>query len=140
MIRKLEKEDLDDVMRIWLEGNIEAHSFIPEDDWISNYEMVREMISQAEVYISEEKERMKGFIGIEDGYVAGIFVDKKYRSEGIGKTLLECAKSKYTVLSLNVYSKNKRAVSFYLREGFTVSEEKIDEPTKNKEYTMTWSR
>ena len=55
-----------------------------------------------------------------DDYLAGIFVDKKCRSMGIGKGLLDCIKKNYPVFSLNVYQKNRRAVDFYLREGLVV--------------------
>ena len=45
------------------------------------------------------------FIGMVDNYIAGIFVDKKYRSFEIGKKLLDYVKSKYDSLSLKVYKK-----------------------------------
>lgn len=73
-----------------------------------------------------------------DDYLAGIFVDKKYRSMGIGKELLECAKKKYPAFSLNVYQKNQRAVDFYLREGLSIVSKEIDEDTEEPEYTMEW--
>lgn len=135
MIRKLEKTDMEQVMQIWLSGNVEAHPFVAKDYWVSNYDMVQEQLFQAEVYVLEEDGEMKGFIGIEDDYLAGIFVDKKYRSTGIGKQLLKHVKERYKVLSLSVYQQNKRAVDFYLREGFFVREEGVDEETGNAEYT-----
>lgn len=33
MIRRLEEKDLEEVARIWLDSNIEAHSFISETYW-----------------------------------------------------------------------------------------------------------
>ena len=41
MIRKMEEKDISDVMQIWLETNIKAHSFIEKAYWTSNYEMVK---------------------------------------------------------------------------------------------------
>lgn len=138
MIRKMEKTDIQQVMQIWLNGNVEAHPFVPKDYWVSNYEMVREQLSEADVLVYEADKEVQGFIGLVDSYIAGIFVDKKYRSMGVGKQLLEYVKKQYSSLSLSVYQKNKRAVAFYLREGFTVSTEGMDEETGNEEYTMFW--
>lgn len=33
MIRKLRQSDLDRVMEIWLNGNIKAHYFVPQEYW-----------------------------------------------------------------------------------------------------------
>ena len=137
MIRKYQKEDIRSIMQIWLQGNIEAHSFVEKEYWVRNYSMVESQISQAEVFVYEEKGKIKGFIGITNNYIAGIFVDKKYQSMGIGKKLLDYVKKYHSNLSLSVYKENKRAVNFYKREQFKIiSEEK--EETGNIEYTMEW--
>ena len=41
MIRMFDACDLDQVMELWLNGNIEAHDFIPRNYWESNAPMVR---------------------------------------------------------------------------------------------------
>lgn len=33
MIRKMNKEDLDSVMQLWLQGNLFAHSFVDPHYW-----------------------------------------------------------------------------------------------------------
>lgn len=140
MIRKLEKTDIEQVMQIWLHSNVEAHSFIPEDYWASNYQMVQEQLGQAEVYVSATSKEIQGFVGIVDGYIAGIFVHKTHRSEGIGKQLLDYVKERYDALTLNVYQKNERAVQFYHREGFSVVSEETDEDTGATDFTMSWKK
>ena len=152
MIRKLQKADTRRVMEIWLNGNVEAHPFISREYWESNFSMVQEALFQAEVFVCEIQGKVLGFMGIMeiadgaditggmDGYLAGIFVDKEYRSHGVGKQLLDWAKRDYQSLSLSVYVKNGRAVEFYKREGFSVAEEGIDEATGEGEYTMAWKR
>lgn len=136
MIRKFQKGDTRQVMQIWLKGNIDAHPFIPKEYWESNFEMVQEQLVEAEVYVFEYGKSIQGFIGMVDGYIAGIFVDSRYRSRGIGRQLLEYAKQTHAALSLGVYKKNKRAVLFYLREGFSKVSEQTDENTGEIEYTM----
>ena len=49
MIRQFVPEDLDEVMQIWLKTNQEAHNFISPDYWSSHYDMVKEMLPQAEI-------------------------------------------------------------------------------------------
>lgn len=118
--------------------NLKAHFFIPEQYWISNYEFVKEMLPQAEVYVYEDDKMIQGFIGVSDEYIEGIFVSDEMQSCGIGKMLLDYIKDKKDRLQLKVYQKNVRAMSFYQREGFTIQSEEMDEFTREKEYVMNW--
>ena len=138
MIRKLQKADINRVADIWLKTNLKAHSFISEQYWISNYEFVKEILPQAEVYVYEDDKMIQGFIGINDEYIEGIFVSDEMQSRGIGKILLDYIKDKKDRLQLKVYQKNVRAMSFYQREGFTIQSESMDEFTREKEYVMNW--
>lgn len=138
MIRKLQKVDINRVADIWLKTNLKAHFFIPEQYWISNYEFVKEMLPQAEVYVYEDDKMIQGFIGINDEYIEGIFVSDEMQSRGIGKMLLDYIKDKKDRLQLKVYQKNVGAMSFYQREGFTIQSESMDEFTREKEYVMNW--
>lgn len=138
MIRKLQKADINRVADIWLKTNLKAHFFIPEQYWISNYEFVKEMLPQAEVYVYDDDKMIQGFIGINDEYIEGIFVSDEMQSRGIGKILLDYIKDKKDRLQLKVYQKNVRAMSFYQREGFTIQSEEMDEFTREKEYVMNW--
>ena len=139
MIRKLQNVDINKVADIWLKTNLEAHEFIPGQYWTSNYEAVKKMLSQAEVYVYEDNKRIQGFVGVRDKYIEGIFVSGKMQSHGIGKALLDYIKDKKAKLQLNVYQKNIRAMSFYQREGFTIQSEQLDEFTGEKEYIMEWN-
>lgn len=138
MIRKLQKIDINRVADIWLKTNLKAHYFIPEQYWTNNYEVVKEMLPQAEVYVYEDDKIIQGFIGINDEYIEGIFVSDEMQSCGIGKMLLDYIKDKKDKLQLKVYQKNVRAMSFYQREGFTIQSEEMDEFTREKEYVMNW--
>ena len=113
MIRKLQKTDINRVADIWLKTNLKAHYFIPEQYWTNNYEVVKEMLPQAEVYVYEDDKIIQGFAGINDEYIEGIFVSDEMQSHGIGKILLDYIKDKKVRLQLNVYQKNVRAISFY---------------------------
>lgn len=140
MIRELNKVDIDRVADIWLDTNTKAHYFIPAEYWESNFELVKEMMLQAEVYVYEVDREIQGFIGMTDEYINGIFVCGEVQSQGIGKCLLDYAKSKKKKLLLNVYQKNARAISFYQREGFDIQCSDLDEATGEKEYVMVWQQ
>ena len=138
MIREMQKGDIDRVADIWLETNRKAHYFISVQYWKNHFEFVKEMMPQAEVYVYENGNKIQGFIGLSGEYVEGIFVSDKMQSHGIGKLLLNYVKNRKSELSLNVYQKNMRAISFYQREGFEIQGEGLEQATGEKEYRMKW--
>ena len=141
MIRKFELIDLDNVMQIWLNTNIEAHDFIPECYWKNNFDLVKELMPSAELYVyeNEASHRIEGFIGLMDNYIAGIFVLRDVQSQGIGTELLQYVKRIRQCLKLHVYQKNTRAINFYKREQFEILSEEKNGDTGEIEYLMIWS-
>ena len=140
MIRALQKADIDRVADLWLDTNLKAHDFIPAEYWKGNYDAVKEMLPQAEVYVYENDNdnKIRGFVGLNDEYIEGIFVADGMQSQGIGKRLLDFVKEKRMRLCLNVYQKNIRAIHFYQREGFEIRCEGLDEDNGEKDYEMIW--
>ncbi len=138
MIRRLQKKDVNRVAELWLDTNLKAHDFIPAQYWRSNYDLVKEMLSQAEVYVYEDGQKIQGFIGLDGDYIEGIFVSDEMQSQGIGKALIDFVKAQKTKLRLNVYQKNVRATHFYQKEGFEIQCEGLDEATGEKDYEMLW--
>ena len=142
MIRKMLNKDISTVCDIWLRANLEAHAFIPAEYWQGNLAFVKEALPQAEVYVfeAEDGQTIQGFIGLNGEHIEGLFVRAGMQSHGIGKRLLDYAKRKKARLSLNVYQKNARALSFYQREGFEIQREGLDPSTGEMEYVMEWHR
>ena len=89
MIRKLLSEDIDRVADIWLKTNLKAHYFISNQYWKSNYELVKEMMSQSEVYVFEADKMIQGFVGLNDEYIEGIFVSDEMCIRDRSKDYLE---------------------------------------------------
>lgn len=139
MVRLFEFQDLDRIMEIWLEGNIKAHSFIGEEYWKKNYEQVRSILPNAEVYVYEEQNDILGFIGMDAEYIAGLFVADGFRRRGIGHQLIETVKRKNR-LSLHVYEKNLTAIAFYKSEGFHMEDCLKEKQTGETEYRMVYHR
>lgn len=142
MIRRMGEGDLEAVAAIWLDANREAHDFIPASYWLGHFEEVRTALAQAEVWVFEAEARaeISGFIGLQEDYIAGIFVRREARSGGVGRQLLDHVKAGRRQLRLQVYRKNSRAAAFYRREGFYVLEEGVDPETGEAELLMEWRR
>ena len=41
-------------MQIWLHSNLDAHAFIAASFWTEHFEMVRDLLPQAELYVHED--------------------------------------------------------------------------------------
>lgn len=142
MIRVFNENDLYAVMQIWFDTNVITHNFISKNYWIDNYDMVKEILPQAEVYVYENEitNQIEGFVGLTNNYIAGLFVKESAQSKGIGKQLLDYAKNVKENMTLNVYEKNDRAIKFYMREQFRIHSKNIDANTDEQELIMVWSR
>lgn len=64
MIQRCKPGEIDQVMNIWLQTNIEAHSFIPKEKWYTHFDEVKARLPLAEVFVYKEEGQIKGFIGI----------------------------------------------------------------------------
>ena len=138
MLRTMRTDDLDYVVKIWLESNIQAHSFIESDYWKENKEEVRKMLPHSLIQVAEIDGNIVGFIGMNETRIEGLFVSSDFQSRGIGHSLIEWAKTGNEELTLSVYQKNQRALQFYLKEGFVIGERLMDQKTGEIELLMQW--
>lgn len=139
-IRGYRNEDLKKIEEIWLKGNKEAHAFVSEEFFLGHLPMLRELMPKVTVLVSEEEDTVTGFLGMEDGFILGLFVDPVKQGQGIGRKLLQEAKRKTDVLTLKAFVKNERAIAFYIREGFTQASIELDETTGEEEVTFVWKK
>lgn len=139
LIENINDTDLESVAAIWLECNLEAHDFIDKNYWLMNYQKVKEMLPTAKIYVYFHNDKIVGFLGLIDEYIAGIFVLNDYRSMGIGAQLLDTIKTNHSKLILTVYQKNERALQFYLRKGFEILKKEKDPATNEIELFMEWT-
>ena len=59
MFRLAERQDLDRIMEIWLEGNLQAHDFVDPAYWTGCLQEVREAIARADVWVWDENGRVE---------------------------------------------------------------------------------
>lgn len=79
-----------------------------------------------EIYVFEEKDKVKGFIHIQNGLditdILNIVVDPIYQNQGIGSKLINYVyeNNKSQKLMLEVRAKNKEAINFYQKNKFII--------------------
>lgn len=130
---------MDAVLEIWIRGSLQAHGFIEESYWERQKERLREnLLSHAitAVYCDPTTERIGGFISLVENFIVALYVAREEQGRGIGHNLLQRAKYLYPVLELSVYTENRAALSFYLREGFQIVLRRIDQATGHEEALM----
>ncbi|MCM3479210.1 N-acetyltransferase [Caldibacillus thermoamylovorans] len=139
MIREYRKAEIDTLVDIWYQSSLIAHDFINKDYWKSKREEMKEKyLPMSENYVISKNAEIMGFISMVDNYLAALFIDAKYQGEGHGKELLNFIKKHRKKIQLKVFKKNYKAVNFYLRNGFVIKEELLDEETSEKEFLMEW--
>ena len=130
---------MDAVLEIWIRGSLQAHGFIEESYWERQKERLREnLLSHAitAVYCDPTTERIGGFISLVENFIVALYVAPEEQGRGIGHNLLQRAKYLYPVLELSVYTENRAALSFYLREGFQIVLRRIEQATGHEEALM----
>ena len=135
MIREYQTPDLDKIMQLWLEGNQQAHDFIDPEFFQQNYEFVKMLIPMSTIYV-QDLNGVKGFIGLTENYISGLFVDKDFQRQGTEKALIDKAKQRYNELLVHVYKKNSAAIDFYLSQNFEIVSESINEETNEPELLL----
>lgn len=138
-IRRAKETDYDKLVEVWYQASIKAHYFVKLDFWTSmKEEMKIKYLPMSTTYVIEEKNTIIGFISMVDNYLAALFIDIKYQGKGYGKELLNFIKTQHNDLHLKVYQQNINTVLFYLKNGFVILRQLIDEDTDEKEYLMIW--
>ena len=143
MIFELNEDDektLDSLLAIWLEGNLQAHSFISKNYWLDNQVGVREGLAQARIFVKETDGKAVGFLGLVEEEIAGLFVKEQFQKQGIGEALIQRVKDEKKILTLTVYENNQAALLFYERQAFRRVRSQIDPETQQREWLMRWTR
>lgn len=141
MIRIATNVDFEELTAIWLEASIKAHDFISSAYWRKNADDMKiKYLPASQTWILEDDEHQAlGFVSMLNNHIAALFITAEHQSKGLGLQLMLFLKSKYDRLTLNVYAQNKQALNFYLKNGFQLIKEFIDENTGEKDLLMEWN-
>lgn len=141
MIRKIKKEDLTNIMTIWVKGNFKANYFIDKDYWLVIFnEMKDNFLYKYTTFVYEENDEIKGFISLNNCEIKAIYVKEIYTRNGIGKKLLNYCKNFCNILSLKVYEKNINAFLFFSNFGFKNRQISIEDIHNEKIFIMEWEK
>lgn len=139
MIRTYRETDLEEMIRIWYDASVIAHSFVPASFWASyKSAMKEEYLPLAENYVFEQEGKVAGFISLVGEIVCALFVAPEAQGRGTGKALIEYAKALKGRLSLKVYKDNGKAILFYEMNGLRAVGEEVDEYTGCVQILMEW--
>ncbi|NOC46552.1 GNAT family N-acetyltransferase [Ruegeria sp. HKCCD7559] len=101
------------------------HGFVLENDWMPELHSCAEtiafcgrMIDLEWVTVAETEAGVVGFLALDGREIHSLYLDASVRGRGIGRQLLDHAKSARSELSLYAFQNNARACRFYERNGF----------------------
>lgn len=135
MIRKAEKKDLARIAEIQVFNNrMYFYPIFKSDEYYFSELQVPSLMNDYKtaldsLYVYDDGV-VKGFIKIEDTYIARLFVEPVLQNAGIGTRLLEYAVKEHHADYLWALEKNTKALRFYERNGFAATgEKKLEEGT-----------
>ena len=114
-IKKIEN-DIEELTQIWLQTNKEAHFFIEKEYWDKNVTFVKQALLEATIFC-EGKQPIRGFLGIMEGHIEGLFVRKEFQHSGVGASLVKEVKQHFDTLTLCVYQKKYKCDCFLSKNG-----------------------
>jgi putative acetyltransferase len=142
MIRPFRVNDMESVLKIWLDASIQTHSFMPAAFWKAQVPLIRDQyLPMSDTYVYQMPEQqVVGFISLVNRHIAALFVDPLVQNQGIGHDLIGLAKFHTLKLTTCVFEANTRAIQFYQREGFQIHSSSIEKLTGMPQYEMKFVR
>lgn len=120
MIRGYVDADLEAVLDVWYEASLVAHSFLSEDFFARERSQVADVwLPMADTTVYESDGRVVGFVALVGNEVGAIFVHPNEHGRGIGRALMDRARSMRPYLELDVFEDNAIGRAFYDAFGFT---------------------
>ena len=130
MIREYQTKDTDTLVAIWSKANALAHPFLPKDFVAQVADDMRNIyLPKAETWVLEKEDKPIGFIALIDDEIGGLFLDPEHHGKGHGKAMVDHALALKGPLRVEVFKDNAIGRTFYDRNGFTLVEEYLHEPS-----------
>jgi len=120
IIRQATNADHPLLLNIWLRSVRATHHFLQESDIEALLPQLRDnYLPAVELWVAVDAEDSPlGFIGLNENHVEMLFIEPDLRGNGIGRALLDHARSSRNQLSVDVNEQNPEAMGFYLHCGF----------------------
>ena len=110
------------LVQIWEDSVRATHDFLPNSyiDMLKNLVLTRYLDAVMLICTKDSCQRITGFAGVSAGKVEMLFIDPRYRGQGLGRQLLGYAIEHMNADELDVNEQNPQALGFYLKQGFEV--------------------
>ncbi len=139
-IRQYKESDLNAVLDSWEAATRLAHEFMANDFIILQRKNVAEVyLPNTDTWVAEVDGEVIGFIALMDSEVGAIFLQPLHHGKGIGRALMDKARSLHGNLEVEVFKENAIGRNFYSKYGFELLEEKFHEPTGQKLLRLTFT-
>ena len=130
MIRQYGEKDLSDLLNTWYSASRVGHPFLDEAFFEQERKKIAEVyLPNAETWVFEQDGAVVGFISLIGNEVGAIFVDSKNQGKGIGRALMNHARSIRDILELDVFSDNRVGRDFYEKFGFSQVDKHLHQET-----------
>lgn len=141
-IKRAKKSQTYEILELWLKTSMYSNSFIEQDFWETHYDYIKEKyINGNDIFVYTENDKIIGFTCVSsDNMINGLFVDLDYQSKGIGTELINFLKQEYSLLHVQIYAKNRKALAFSTRMGFVIDGAIRHAQNYEPMYTMLWQQ
>lgn len=140
-IRKALRSETNEILDLWLKTTSYSNSFVEPDFWETHYDYIKEnYINERDTFVYVQDGKITGFACVStDNMISGLFVAPECQNKGIGTKLISFLQSEYSILHIEVYAQNRKALAFSERLGFLIDGAKRHEFNNEVMYTMMWS-
>ena len=110
------------LVQIWEDSVRATHDFLPDSyiDMLKNLVLSRYLDAVMLICTKDVRQHITGFAEVSAGKVEMLFIDPRYRGQGLGRQLLGYAIEHMNADELDVNEQNPQALGFYLKQGFEV--------------------
>lgn len=126
-----------------------VNSWIDETDWMPRFHSVEDVVQHyrnvvyrnCKIFVVASNSAVMGFAAFDkNSTIAALYVDGRYRGQGIGHLLMDKAKGEFKeFVQLWTFQKNVEAQRFYKREGFEIIHQTDgDNDEQLPDYLMEW--
>jgi len=139
-IRQYEKIDLEAVLNSWEMATRLAHEFMTDEFIEQERKNATEIyIPDADTWVVEINNEVKGFIALIGNQVCGIFLQPEYHGKGVGRSLMDKAQDLHGDLEIEIFKENSIGHKFLSKYGFEYLEEKLHKPTGQQVFRLKFT-
>jgi putative acetyltransferase len=138
-IRRFRGSDLDRLLDLWERASRLAHPFLDDDFLRRERRTIADVfMPKSETWVYVREGAAVGFISLLGNEIGGLFVDPSAQRQGIGRALVDHARSLRGELEVEVFAANRIGRGFYEGYGFTPAGEGKEAETGHPILRMRW--